>query len=133
MQSGPSCSRADIALFYSWGRLSMLSHSSHRHLFGLAALDLGARGPMPTCTYMSLQAYIKSMDSNNNETHKHCMTTTYYPLLWARVALTSWPRKLLSGTVPDRRVGCCQGPEGNGVNPGEEGEVGPGPPSRDKE
>ncbi len=30
--------------------------------------------------------------------------------------------------VPYKGVGCCLGPEGNGVSRGEEGEVGPGPP-----
>ncbi len=37
--------------------------------------------------------------------------------------------------VPDRRVGCCLGPKGNGVNPGGGDEGGPGPPDgeRDKQ
>jgi hypothetical protein len=30
--------------------------------------------------------------------------------------------------VPDIEVGCCLGPEGNGVSLGEGGEGGPGPP-----
>ncbi len=36
-------------------------------------------------------------------------------------------------TVPDMRVGCCLGPEGNGVSLGERGEGGPGPPGDEKD
>ncbi len=32
--------------------------------------------------------------------------------------------------VPYKGVGCCLGPEGNGVSTGEEGEGGPGPQTR---
>ncbi len=35
--------------------------------------------------------------------------------------------------MPNVRVGCCLGPEGNGVSSGEEGEGGPDPPSKDGE
>jgi hypothetical protein len=37
------------------------------------------------------------------------------------------------GSVSDRRVGCCLEPKGNGVNPGEGDEGGPGPPSREQD
>ncbi len=33
--------------------------------------------------------------------------------------------------MPDTRVGCCLGPEGNGVGPGEGGEGRPGPPNKE--
>ncbi len=36
-------------------------------------------------------------------------------------------------TVPYEGVGCCQGPEGNGVSPGEEDEGGPGPPDKERD
>jgi hypothetical protein len=34
-------------------------------------------------------------------------------------------------SVPDKRVGRCLGPEGNGVSSGEGGEGGPGPPDKE--
>ncbi len=33
--------------------------------------------------------------------------------------------------MPDTRVGCCLGTEGNGVSSGEEGEGGSGPPNKE--
>ncbi len=35
--------------------------------------------------------------------------------------------------VPNRRVGCCLGPEGNGINRWEGGEGGPGPPDKEQD
>jgi hypothetical protein len=35
-------------------------------------------------------------------------------------------------SVPDMKVGCCRGPEGNGVSSGEGGEGGPGPQGAEK-
>jgi hypothetical protein len=35
--------------------------------------------------------------------------------------------------VPDRRVGCCLGPEGNGVNPGRGNDGGPSLPDRERD
>ncbi len=37
------------------------------------------------------------------------------------------------GSVPNRKVGCCLGPERNGVNPGKGSEGGPGPPDRERD
>jgi hypothetical protein len=36
-------------------------------------------------------------------------------------------------SVPNMRVGCCLGPEGNWVSSGEGGKGGPGPPSREED
>ncbi len=33
--------------------------------------------------------------------------------------------------MPDTGVGCCLGPEGNGVSSGEGGKGGPGPPDKE--
>jgi hypothetical protein len=35
--------------------------------------------------------------------------------------------------VPNKGVGRCLGPEGNGVSPGEGGEGGPGPPDKEQD
>jgi hypothetical protein len=35
--------------------------------------------------------------------------------------------------VPNRRVGCCLDPEGNGVNPGKGDDGGPGPSDREQD
>jgi hypothetical protein len=35
--------------------------------------------------------------------------------------------------VPYKGVGCCLGPEGNGVSPGEGGEGGPGPSDKERD
>ncbi len=35
--------------------------------------------------------------------------------------------------MPYKGVGCCLGPERNGVSRGEEGEVGPGPPDTERD
>jgi hypothetical protein len=34
---------------------------------------------------------------------------------------------------PTKGVGCCLGPDGNGVSPGEGGKVGPGPPDKERD
>jgi hypothetical protein len=58
------------------------------------------------------------------------VTVTESTILYRRNDYTSAIAKV---SVPDRRVGCCLGPEGNGVNPGRGDEGGPSPPDRERD
>ncbi len=55
-------------------------------------------------------------------------TVVYVP--WNAIVYLMDCKICLILNVPDTGIGCCLGPEGNGVSSGEGGEGGPGPPDK---
>jgi hypothetical protein len=91
----------DPPRLHAQSRLAMLPfsvdgtvpHSSHGHLFRLAALDLGAWSKVPSpcmCTHTIIST-ITSMEDSSDTVHEYYVNITYYSILFVRVVQTHWP------------------------------------------